>query len=89
MHREVLVREPVNTLVRMTANGVLLPTSFVWRDRTRYVANIGRQWEEQVQGRRVHCSLIQAVDNNTFELHWDPANNQWSLQRAWLHDQVA
>jgi hypothetical protein len=33
--------------------------------------------------------LIQAVDNNTFELHWDPANNQWTLQRAWLHDQVA
>ncbi len=39
----------------------------------------------------MHCYLIQAVDNNTFELHWDPADNIWRLSpglaaRAALHE---
>ncbi|GIV75014.1 MULTISPECIES: hypothetical protein [Caldilinea] len=86
MRREVLVEEPVHALVRVMTDGSVLPTSFVWRDRTRYVATVGRQWEERVQGKLIRCYLIQSVDDNTFELHWDPGENQWTLHRAWLRD---
>jgi hypothetical protein len=86
MMKEVLVEEIVDTLVRVTPNGAVLPTSFIWRDRTRYVADVGRQWEERTQGKLMRCYLIQSVDNNTFELHWDAGENQWTLHRAWLRD---
>lgn len=86
MMKEVLVEEPVDALIRVMPDGVVLPTSFIWRNRTRYVADVGRQWEERVQGRRVRCYLIQSADNNTFELHWDPGENRWTLHRAWLRD---
>ena len=89
MMKEVLVDEPVDALVRVMPNGDVRPTSFVWRDHTRYVGNIGRSWEERVVGQLVRCYLIQAVDKNTFELHWDAGQNTWTLHRAWLHDQVA
>ena len=42
MAREVLVEEPINALVRVMADGSVRPTSFLWRDRTRYVNHIGR-----------------------------------------------
>ena len=45
MAKEVLVKEPVETLVRVMSDGNVQPTSFVWRDRTRYVADLGRQWD--------------------------------------------
>jgi hypothetical protein len=86
MMKEVLVEEIVDTLVRVTPNGAILPTSFIWRDRTRYVADVGRQWEERLQGKLVRCYLIQSVDNNTYELHWDAGENLWTLHRAWLRD---
>lgn len=89
MVNEVLVNETVNALIRVMPNGDICPTSFVWRDRTRYVGDIGRQWEEVVDGKRVRCYLVQAVDNNTFELHWDPAENVWSVHRAWLRAALA
>ena len=83
MNRELLVNEPVHTLIRVLPNGDVRPTSFVWRDRTRYVNDVGRDWEEIVNGKRLHCYLIQAVDNTTYELQWDPAENTWLLHRAW------
>ena len=88
MNTEVLVEEVVDTLIRVMPNGNVRPTSFVWRDRTRYVDTIGRQWDERVGGKLVHCYLIQAVDGNTFELHWDAGENRWMLHRAWLRDLV-
>jgi len=84
MNREVLVDEPVDVLVRMLSNGSIRPTSFLWRNQTRYVDNVGRQWEERVEGRALRCFLIQAVDRNTYELRWDPAADQWLVHRAWL-----
>lgn len=86
MSKEVLVDELVDTLVRVMPDGAVQPTSFVWRDRTRYAANLGRQWEERVGGKLVRCYLLQTVDNNTFELHWDAGENLWTLHRAWLQD---
>ncbi|MBW7881264.1 MAG: hypothetical protein H3C34_01275 [Caldilineaceae bacterium] len=84
MTKEVLVDEPIEMLMRVMPAGDIRPTSFIWRDRTRYVSEVGRQWEERVAGRMQRCYLIQAVDNNTFEVRWDPANNTWTLHRAWL-----
>ena len=88
MVREVVVNEPVNTLWRVLPNGDIRPTSFIWRDKTRYVADVGRMWEERVGGRTLRCYLIQAADTNTFELRWDAAAAVWEIHRAWLRDAV-
>ncbi|MCC6170327.1 MAG: hypothetical protein IT329_24125 [Caldilineaceae bacterium] len=86
MRSEVLIDEPVDVLVRMLPSGEVRPTSFLWRGRSRYVSDVGRQWEERIEGRTVRCFLIMTVDDNTYELHWDPAGNQWTVHRGWLRD---
>ncbi|MBI1296383.1 hypothetical protein GC175_15630 [bacterium] len=85
---ELMVDEPVRVLVRMLPNGKIVPTSFVWRDRTRYVGDVGRQWEERVDGKSVRCFLIKNVQNETYELRWDPAGDDWRIYRAWMHNVV-
>lgn len=89
MNQERLVNETVSVLVRVTPGGEVSPTSFIWRDRTRYVDTIGRQWEERVDGRLLRCYLVQAVDGATYELRWNPDGNQWLLHRAWLRAALA
>lgn len=86
MRREVLVDEDVDALIRVLPNGDIRPTSFLWRGRTRYVGDVGRTWEERVDGQTLRCYLIQAVDNNTYELRWNPAADTWTIHRAWLND---
>ena len=86
MRQEALVNEQVDTLVRVMPAGKVIPTSFVWRDKTRYVSTVGRQWEERVDGETLRCYLIQAVNNDTFELRWNPAGDRWLLHRAWLQN---
>jgi hypothetical protein len=88
MDKEVLVNEAVSTLIRVTPDGAVRPTSFIWRDRTRYVSEVGRTWEERIEGKMLRCYLIHAVDNNTYELHWDAGENIWTLHRAWLRAAV-
>jgi hypothetical protein len=89
MTREVVVNEPIDVLTRVMADGAIHPTSFLWRDRTRYVSSIGRSWEERIRGKTIRCYLIQTVEMNTYELHYDPEVHSWSIHRAWLHDAVA
>lgn len=84
--KEVMVGEAVDALVRVMKDGSIRPTSFLWRDRTRYVSDVGRQWEERVSGQTLRFYLVQTVDGNTFELTHDPAANRWMIQRAWLQD---
>ena len=86
MNQQVLVNESVRMLTRLGADGQVRPTSFVWRDKTRYVDVVGRQWEERVEGKSMRCYLIQSVDSNTFEVRHDPADDTWTLHRAWLRD---
>lgn len=88
MTTQVLVQEDVRVLLRVLPSGSVQPTSFVWRDQTRYVSDVGRQWEERVGGKSLRCFLIKAVDNSQYELRWDPAADRWSLQRAWLDNLV-
>ncbi len=87
--KEVHVEEAIDALVRVLKDGTIRPTSFLWRDRTRYVDTIGRQWEERVDGKTLRFYLVQTVDTNTFELTHDPAINQWMVRRAWLRDILA
>lgn len=85
---EVIVDEPIQVLVRTLPSGKVVPTSFVWRDRTRYVSDVGRQWEERVEGKSVRAFLVKAVNGDTYEVRWDPAGDAWSLHRAWLQNMV-
>jgi hypothetical protein len=85
---EVLVEEPVQVLLRTLPAGRITPTSFVWRSKTRYVSDVGRQWEERVAGQTLRCFLVRTVDHSTYELRWDPAGDIWTLYRAWLPAQV-
>ncbi len=85
---EVVVDEPVQVLVRLLPGGEIAPTSFVWRDKTRYVADVGRRWEERVGGRSLRCFLVKAVDDAVYELRWDPGSDEWRLHRAWLQNLV-
>ena len=86
MKQQVLVNEPVRMLSRLGAKGEVVPTSFIWRDKTRYVDVVGRQWEERVGGKNLRCYLIQAVDTNTFEVRHDASSDEWVLHRAWVRD---
>ena len=89
MNREVIVDETVDTLVRLMPDGQIRPTSFLWRSRTRYVGETGRTWEERVGGRTLRCYLIKDVADNTFELRWDVAADEWMIHRAWLNEAIA
>ena len=89
MASEVLVNEAADVLVRVLQDGSVRPTSFLWRNRTRYVSDTGRTWEERVDGRTVRVYLVQSVDNSTYELRYDPAADEWTIHRAWLNDLVA
>lgn len=86
MRKEVLVNESADVLIRVLSDSTILPTSFLWRGKTRYVADIGRRWEERVEGKSLRCYLVQAVDNNSYELRWDPAGDSWTIHRAWLQE---
>ena len=86
MPSEVLIDEPIEVLVRVLPSGRVQPTSFLWRNRTRYVADVGRQWEERVAGKSLRCYLILTVDQDTYEVRWDPAGDQWTVHRAWMRD---
>ena len=84
MTKEVYVNEQVDVLVRMLPSGSIRPTSFLWRGKTRYVGDVGRQWEERVEGKSIRCFLVRGVDSSSYELRWDPAGDSWSVYRAWL-----
>lgn len=83
-----MVNEDVQVLWRSADGGQVRPTSFVWRDRTRYVNAVGRAWEERIDGATQRCFMVQAVDGSSYELRWSPAEDRWLLHRAWLRDAV-
>jgi hypothetical protein len=89
MASEVLVNEDIDVLVRVLKDGSVRPTSFLWRNTTRYVSETGRTWEERVDGRTVRVYLVQTVEGSAYELRYDPAGDQWTIHRAWLRDSVA
>ncbi len=75
--------------MRVLSDASVQPTSFLWRNQTRYVADIGRQWSESIDGSTVRVYMVLAVDNSTYELRYDPAQDRWTIHRAWLADVIA
>jgi Domain of unknown function (DUF6504) len=78
------VGEPILVQARFLPEGGLQPVAFIWRDRTRYVASLGREWEEEGGGTLWRCYMVQTPNAETFELRLDPAGMRWMLARAWL-----
>lgn len=89
MLREVMVDEEVNVLWRVLPDGSIRPTSFIWRDRTRYVDQVGRHWEERAGGETLRCWLVTSVDGETYEVRWNPASDRWTVHRAWIKQAMA
>ena len=79
------VGEPVLVQARFLPEGGVQPAAFIWRNRTRYVASLGRQWEEEAEGTLWCCFMVQTPTAETFELRLDPAGMRWVLARAWLN----
>jgi hypothetical protein len=80
-----IVGEPILVQARFLPDGRVQPTAFIWHDRTRYVASLGREWSEEGGEARWRCYLVQTPNGETFELHLDLTAMRWILARAWLH----
>lgn len=87
--REVHIDEPVMVQVRFLPKGVVQPTAFIWQERTRYLAGLGRQWDEAGEAGQWRCFLAQTAGGDTVELRWNTQTHEWRLWRAWWRDQVA
>ena len=80
---ETYIDEPVTAQVRFAPRGAVQPVAFAWRERTRYLAGLGRQWTEQSGDQEWRCFLAQTVSGDTVELRWGRQSNEWRLRRAW------
>ena len=65
-------------------DGRIVPTAFIWRGRTRYIADTGREWVEEADGIAWRCYLVRTPTQETFELRLDTTGGRWVLARAWL-----
>jgi hypothetical protein len=77
------VDEPILVQARFLPDGRVQPTAFIWRGRTRYIADLGRQWEEEKDGITWRCYLARTPTSETFELRLDVTGGRWRLARAW------
>jgi len=83
------VNEPVLVQARFMLDGRIVPTAFIWRGRTRDIADTGREWVEEADGIVWRCYLVRTPTQETFELRLAAAGSQgllgrWMLARAWL-----
>jgi len=84
------VDEPIMVQARFDDHGQVQPVAFVWRNRTRYIAEQGRQWEEGTDTDvRCRCFLVRTANGDTFELRLDVKTLHWRLHRARLQPQLA
>jgi len=88
MGQQIAIAEPVRVKVRSLPTGKIAPRSFEWQGRTYSIVALGRQWDEMVEGRRVRSFLVQTPGQNSFELRWDPVEDEWVLHCGWLMDLV-
>ncbi len=77
------INEPILVQARFLADGGVQPTAFIWRNRTRYIADLGRQWAEPAGGVTWRCYLVRTPTQETFDLRYAPAEGRWVLARAW------
>ena len=84
------VDEPVMVQARFNAQGRAQPVAFVWRNRTRYITDQGRDWVEEADSDApCRCFLVQAANGDTFELRLELKTLCWRLHRAWLQPRSA
>lgn len=83
---ERFVDEPVLVQVRFGPGGSVQPTAFIYEGRTRYLAGLGRQWAEEVEGTGWRCFLAQTASGDTVELRWNQQTHEWRLWRAWWRE---
>ncbi len=88
MSLPAFINEPVLVQARFLPDGRVQPTAFIWRDRTRYIADWGRQWDEVADGATWRCLLVRTPTQETFELRCALAEGRWVLARAWLREDV-
>jgi hypothetical protein len=79
------VGEPILVQARFLPEGGVQPAAFIWRNRTRYIAALGRQWEEETETAHWRCFMVQTPTGETFELRLDRAAMRWVLARAWIN----
>jgi hypothetical protein len=75
--------EPILVQARFLPDGAVQPTAFIWRERTRYIADAGRQWQEEADGVTWRCYLVRTPASETFELRYAMTEGRWVLWRAW------
>lgn len=81
---ETTIDEPITAQVRFAPGGAVQPVAFAWRQRTRPLAGLGRQWTAQEEdGSEWRCFLAQTTSGDTVELRWNRQSNGWRLRRAW------
>jgi PncC family amidohydrolase len=78
------IDEPILVQARFLPDGQVQPLVFVWRNRTRYITDLGRQWQEAVGDVIWRCYLARTPTTETFELRFNSGSGQWMLARAWL-----
>jgi len=78
------INEPILVQASFLPDGRVLPTAFIWRERTRYLTDHGREWEEQADGITWRCYLVHTPPGDTFELRYAPAEGRWVVWKAWL-----
>jgi hypothetical protein len=78
------INEPILVQARFLPEGGVQPTAFIWRSRTRYIADLGRQWQEDAGGKAWHCYLVRTPTGDTFELRYAAAEGRWVVWKAWL-----
>ena len=85
-----LVDEPIMVQARFDAQGRVWPVAFVWRNRTRYITDWGREWVEEADADTpCRCFLVQTANGDTFELRLELKTLRWRLHRASLRPQWA
>ena len=67
----------------LNTDGSVRITSFALRDRSVWVTDTGRQWEEPSPRGLKRCVLVMSSDRSTFELCLDGADGLWHLRQMW------
>lgn len=85
-----LVDEPIAVQARFDSQGQVQPVAFIWGGRTRYIADLGRQWLDDVgAGLTVRGFLVRSACGDTFELRLELPALRWVLHRAWIQPSAA
>ncbi|HEX9115402.1 MAG TPA: hypothetical protein VGA61_04985 [Anaerolineae bacterium] len=82
------INEPVLVEARSLPDGSWRPLAFQWQGRHHQITELGRQWQEDVDGIVWRCFMIRTGDGSAFELCLDTAAGRWLLGRAWPAQQV-